>query len=92
MQNAGDIYQRSKNFSVRIIRMFTSLPHTRVADVIGNQLLRSATSVGAHIREGKRSRSDAELISKAEGALMELEESVYWMELLIDSEIFTKER
>jgi four helix bundle protein len=60
--------------------------------VIGKQLLRSATSVGAHYREGCRSRSDAEFISKLEGALQELEESAYWLELLEGAEIFSTER
>jgi four helix bundle protein len=58
------------------------LPKTVEAQVIGKQVLRSGTSVGAHVREGKRSRSDAELISKIEGGLQELEETVYWIELL----------
>jgi len=53
--------------------------------VIGKQLLRSGTSVGAHYREGTRARSNAEFISKIEGGLQELEESMYWMELLIDA-------
>jgi four helix bundle protein len=59
--------------------------------VIGKQVLRSGTSVGAHVREGKRSRSDAELVSKIEGGLPELEETVYWLELLVDSGIVKAE-
>ena len=55
--------------------------------MLGKQILRSGTSVGAHVREGKRSRSDAELISKIEGGLQELEETVYWLELLTESGI-----
>src|SRR3972149_8469841 len=79
--------QRTKEFALRIIRVYSSLPKTTEAQVIGKQLLRSGTSVGAHIREAKRSRSDAEMISKTEGALQELEESTYWFELLADSRI-----
>lgn len=60
--------------------------------MIGNQLLRSGTSVGAHLREGKRSRSDAEMISKFEVALQELEETKYWLELLGDSGIVKPEQ
>ena len=60
--------------------------------MIGKQLLRSGTSVGAHVHEGKRSRSDAEMISKTEVALQELEESVYWLELLRDTGIVKTER
>ncbi len=55
--------------------------------MLGKQLLRSATSVGAHYREAKRAKSDADFISKVEGALQELEESAYWLELLSESEI-----
>ena len=60
--------------------------------MIGKQLLRSGTSVGAHVREGKRSRSNAELISKIEGGLQELEETVYWLELLGDTGIVKSDR
>jgi four helix bundle protein len=56
-----------------------------VAQVIGRQLLASRTSVGAHYREGTRARSNAEFISKLEGALQEMEETAYWFELLAES-------
>ncbi len=83
---------RTRQFAIRIIRSYSALPKTAVAQVIGKQLLRSGTSVGAHYREGIRSRSNAEFISKLEGALQELEETVYWLELIVESEIFTKDR
>jgi four helix bundle protein len=67
------------------------LPKTTEAQDIGKQVLRSGTSVGAHVREGKRSRTDAELISKAEGALQEFEETVYWLELLSEAGIVRTE-
>lgn len=60
--------------------------------MIGKQVLRSATSVGAHLREGRRSRSDAELISKIGGALQELDETGYWLELLGESGIMKVDR
>jgi four helix bundle protein len=66
--------------------MYGSLPNTTVAQVIGRQVLRSGTSPGAHYREAYRSRSPAEFISKIEGGLQELEETVYWLELLIESD------
>src|SRR5690606_32172022 len=66
---------------------FTSLPKNPEAQVIGKQLLRSGTSVGAHYREGQRARSSAEVISKLEVALQELEESRYWLELLLDAHV-----
>ena len=87
-----DIGERTKVFALRIIRLYAALPKTTEAQVIGKQLLRSGTSVGAHVREGKRSRSDAELISKIEGGLQKLEETVYWLELLMDAGIVTAER
>ena len=86
------ILNRTKLFALRIIRLYASLPLTTVAQVIGKQLLRSGTSVGAHLREGKRSRSDAEMISKIEGALQEMEETIYWLELLLDASIMRAER
>jgi four helix bundle protein len=70
------ILQRTKQFAVRIIRLFTALPKTAEAGVIGRQLLKSGTSVGAHCREGHRGRSRAEFVSKFNGALMELEETL----------------
>ena len=77
-----DLKSRTKEFALRVIRLFAALPKTTEAQVIGKQLLRSGTSVGAHYREGMRARSDAEFISKIEGGLQELEESCYWMEFM----------
>ena len=59
---------------------------------MGKQLLRSGTSVGAHYREASRARSPAEFVSKIEGALQELEETCYWLELLIDGHIMPADR
>lgn len=87
-----DIGERTKAFALSIIRLYDSLPKTTEAQIIGRQVLRSGTSVGAHVREGKRSRSDAELISKIEVGLQEMEETVYWLELLVESGIMKSER
>jgi four helix bundle protein len=87
-----DLKPRTKKFALRIIRLFTTLPATEVARTIGKQVLRSGTSVGAHYREGIRSRSDAEIISKWGGALQELEETSYWLELLAEAEVIPAER
>jgi four helix bundle protein len=62
------------------------------AQIIGNQILKSGTSVGAQYREATRSRSDAEFVSKIESASQELEETIYWFELLIEAEIFKPEK
>jgi four helix bundle protein len=87
-----DLRSRTKQFALRTIRLFTALPETTVAQVIGKQLLRSGTSVGAHYREGYRARSTAEFISKLEVGLQELDETTYWMELLIEGEIMPEKR
>jgi four helix bundle protein len=87
-----DLRARTKAFALRIIRLYVSLPKTTEAQVIGKQVLRSGTSPGAHYREAIRARSTAEFISKLEGALQELEETIYWLELLIESEIVIESR
>lgn len=91
MSERASIAERAKLFALRVISLYSFLPKTTEAQVIGKQLLRSGTSVGAHIREAKRSRSDAEMISKVEGALQELEETTYWLELLADSHLVKSE-
>jgi four helix bundle protein len=87
-----DLKERTKAFALRIVRMFTALPKTTEAQVIGKQVLRSGTAVGAHYREAYRSRSDAEYIAKIELALQELEETGYWLELLVGAEIVSQSR
>jgi four helix bundle protein len=84
-ERGKDLKERTKAFALEIIRMYSGLPQSTVAQVMGRQVLRSGTSVGAHYREATRSRSDAEFISKLEGGLQELEETMYWLELLADS-------
>ena len=84
--------ERTKRFAVAAIRFCVSLPQTDEARVIKRQLLRLGTSPGAHCREAFRSRSNAEMISKLETALQELDESLYWMELLIETEIVHERR
>lgn len=83
---------RTKHFALRVIRLYGALPRSTEAQVIGKQLLRSGTSVGAQYREGSRSRSVAEYVSKLQAGLQELEESQYWMELLLDSQIVSEDR
>jgi four helix bundle protein len=82
-----DLKTRTKAFALRVIRLYSALPKTTEAQVLGRQLLRSGTSVGAHYREAHRSRSDAEFISKIEGGLQELDETAYWLELLAESSV-----
>jgi len=87
-----DLKVRTKQFALRIIRLYTSLPKTTEAQVIGKQVLRSGTSVGAQYREAQRAKSDADFINKVEGSLQELDESGYWLELLKDSGILSAEK
>jgi four helix bundle protein len=87
-----DLKTRTKAFALRVIRLYSALPITAEAQVIGRQLLRAGTSVGAHYREARRSRSDAEFTSKIEGGLQEIEETAYWLELLSESAIVNPER
>jgi four helix bundle protein len=82
-----DLRTRTKQFALRIIRLYGALPDSSVAQVLGRQLLRAGTSVGAHYREGFRARSTAEFISKLETGLQELDESAYWLELLVEGGI-----
>ncbi|MDQ3129475.1 MAG: four helix bundle protein [Acidobacteriota bacterium] len=87
-----DLKIRTKKFALRIIRLYKALPNSVEEQIIGKQILRSGTSVGAQYREGTRARSTAEFISKIESASQELEETMYWFELLIESEVFKPEK
>src|SRR2546425_1015039 len=81
-----DLKIRTKAYALRIIRMYSALPKSDAVDqVLGKQVLRSGTSVGANYREASRGRSKAEFISKIGDCLKEIEESEYWIELIIES-------
>jgi four helix bundle protein len=81
MQNKEkDLRDRTKAFAFQIIQMFAGLPKTTQAQVLGKQVLRSGTSVGANYREAYRGRSKAEFIAKCGDSLRELEETAYWLE------------
>src|SRR5574341_1049204 len=87
-----DLKVRTKQFALQIIRLYISLPKTTEAQVIGKQVLRSGTSIGAQYREAQRAKSDADFINKIEGSLQELDETAYWLELLKDSGISAAEK
>lgn len=89
VEERQDLRDRTKQFGLRIIKLYTSLPKGEVSRVIGRQILRSGTSVGANFREAYRARSNAEFIAKLGICLQELDETTYWLELLEDSGIFT---
>src|SRR2546429_4831638 len=81
----NDLKQRTKAFGLHIVRMFSALPKTTEAQLLGKQLLRSGTSIGANYREAYRGRSKAEFIAKCGDSLREIEETAYWLELLVES-------
>lgn len=77
-----DLKERTKAFAIQVVRLYSTLPKTAEAQVLGKQVLRSGTSVGANYREAYRARSKAEFIAKLGDCLKELDESSYWFELL----------
>jgi len=87
-----DLKRRLKEFGLRVLQVYDSLPPRGSAQVIGRQLARSGTSPGAQYREACRAKSNADFISKVEGALQELDETEYWLELLIDGGYVPKAR
>ena len=87
-----DLKIRTKDFAFRIIRLFRALPRTTEAQVVGKQILRSGTSVGAQYRESQFAKSDPDFISKVQGSLQELEETLYWLELIEEMQIFDDQK
>ena len=84
-----DLFARTKAYALRIIKLYVALPKSTEAQVLGKQVLRSGTSIGAHYREANRAKSDADFISKLETALQELDETIYWLELIIEASLFS---
>ncbi|HLM01108.1 MAG TPA: four helix bundle protein [Pyrinomonadaceae bacterium] len=84
---SDDLKIRTKNFALRIIRLVESLPNTQTARVIGNQLLRCGTSVAANYRASCRARSKADFISKMGIVEEETDESMFWIEMLVETNI-----
>lgn len=83
--NAEEFKQRTKAYAIRVVRLVESLPKSGSASVMGRQLLRSATSVGANYRAVCRARSRADFIAKLGIVEEECDESLYWMELLVET-------
>jgi four helix bundle protein len=84
---ARDLKQRTQEFALRVIRMVRVLPKSQEARVIRNQVLRSATSVGANYRSAQRGKSKADFIAKLAVAEEEADESCYWLELIVAAEL-----
>jgi len=85
--NREEMKARTKTFALRVIRLVGTLPRSPVADVIGKQLLRAATSVGANYRAACRARSKAEFIAKMGTVEEESDECLYWLELLVEAKL-----
>jgi four helix bundle protein len=90
--NEEELKLRTKQFSLRIIRLTEALPNTSTAKTIGHQLLRAGMSVGANYRAACRGKSKADFIAKAGISLEEADECLYWMELLQEAGIMPAER
>ena len=92
LEKARELQARTKSFALRIIRMFRSLPKTEEARILGKQVLRSSTSVAANYRAVCRARSKAEFTAKLGVVVEEADETVFWLELLVESGIVPKEK
>jgi four helix bundle protein len=88
----NELKKRTKQFGLRIIHLVDSLPPGRSAEVIGRQLLRSGISVGANYRSACRGRSKPDFIAKANISLEEADESLYWMEMLVEAGLIPETR
>jgi four helix bundle protein len=82
-----ELKKRTKQFGLRVIQLVETLPRTKTADVIGNQLLRCATSVGANYRAACRARSKPYFIAKLGTVEEEADESAYWLEMLVEAKV-----
>ena len=92
MRNAELLKERTKRFAIAVIKLIEELPKNRMADVLGTQLLRSGTSVGANYRAACRARSRADFVSKMGIVEEEADETQYWIELLIEAKLVDQRR
>ena len=90
--NKEDLKSRTKQFALRIIKLVEELPNTKTGNVIGNQIIRSGTSVAANYRASCRARSTADFISKITIVEEEADETLFWLELIVESGLMKKER
>ncbi|QSJ18814.1 four helix bundle protein [Nostoc sp. UHCC 0702] len=90
--NEEDFKRRTKQLALRVIHLVEALPQNRTAEVIGKQLIRSATSVGANYRSACRGKSIADVIAKLSLVEEEADESLYWMELIIEVGLLPAEK
>ena len=87
LTKAEELKQRTKDFAIRVVKLYRALPRTEEARVIGRQVLRSGTSMAANYRAVCRARSKAEFISKIGIVVEEADETIFWLELLVETSI-----
>ena len=87
-----ELKRRTKAFAVRVVKMTEALPRTRAADILARQLIRSATAVGANYRAACRARSHREFTAKVGIVVEEADESLYWLEILVETELMQEPR
>lgn len=92
MKDEIELRARTRAYALRVVRMFIALPKATEAQVLGKQVLRSGTSVGANYCEAQRARSRAEFVAKIGDCLKELDESAYWLDLIVGAEIVPAKR
>jgi four helix bundle protein len=89
---AETLKKRTKSFAIRIVKLYRALPNTGEAKVIGNQFIRSGTAIAANYRASCRARSTAEFIAKIGVVVEEADEIVFWLEMLVDCDIFSESK
>ena len=87
--NEEQFKTRTRKLALEVIELVESLPRSRTADVIGRQLLRSGTSIGANYRAACRGKSKADVISKLAIVEEEADETIYWLELLVETRLWS---
>jgi four helix bundle protein len=87
-----ELKQRTKAFGLRYIKVIEALPKSRTADMLARQLVRSGTSVGANSRSACRGRSGKDFVSKVDIAIEEADESLYWLEVMVDAGLMSQKR
>ncbi|MCI0356009.1 MAG: four helix bundle protein [Acidobacteria bacterium] len=92
LAQADALRKRTRDFAIRIIRLFRALPRAEEARIIGRQLLRSGTSVAANYRAVCRARSRAEFVSKMAVVVEEADETLFWLELLVEVDMVRSKR
>lgn len=86
-----DLKERTKQYALRIVKLIEALPKTAVGKAIGSQLIRSGTSIGANYRAALRARSKQEFIAKLGIVIEEADECAFWLEIIIESKLISKE-